>query len=130
MALNSSIGSQGSKQAAVSHGLAVNGKVIAVDSEGYLLDSADWEPAVAEVMAREDGLTLGEAHWEVIRFLHQFYERYEVAPELSVLTRTLCREKNDCKWNRRFLTELFPAGAAKMACRYAGLPKPAVGACV
>ncbi|MGD8783742.1 MAG: TusE/DsrC/DsvC family sulfur relay protein, partial [Thioalkalispiraceae bacterium] len=44
----------------------VNGKQLEVDEEGYLANLNDWEPAVAEVMAKEDDCELTENHWEVI----------------------------------------------------------------
>ncbi len=34
--------------------IEVNGKMLEVDEEGYLLNFDEWEPAVAEVMAKQD----------------------------------------------------------------------------
>ena len=49
--------------------IEVNGKSLEVDEEGYLSNLNDWEKDVAEIMAKEDGIDLGEDHWEIINFL-------------------------------------------------------------
>jgi TusE/DsrC/DsvC family sulfur relay protein len=94
------------------------------DSEGYLVDSQSWRPELAEEMASGDGIALTEDHWTVIHFLRRFYEQYTIAPGLSLLRRSLCKEFNDCKWDRKYLHRLFQFDGHCYACRYAGLPKP------
>jgi len=108
--------------------LEVEGRSIAVDWEGYLLDPADWTSAVTEHMAQIDGLELGDDHWILIDFLNRFYAEFQVAPELPVLARNLCKDQNDCRWKRSYIKKLFPNGA-KTACRYAGLPAPVGRSC-
>lgn len=108
--------------------LEVDGRFVRMDLEGYLVDPADWSKAVAERMAEVDGLELVDDHWLLIDFLNRFYAEYQIAPELPVLARNLCKDQNDCRWTRRFIKELFPGGA-KTACRYAGLPAPVGRSC-
>ena len=108
--------------------LEVEGRFIEVDHEGYLVNPADWEAAVAVYMAELDGLVLGDDHWLLIDFLNRFYAEYQIAPEMPVLARNLCKDQHDCRWTRRYIKSLFPGGA-KSACRYAGLPAPAGRSC-
>ncbi|HPQ26244.1 MAG: TusE/DsrC/DsvC family sulfur relay protein [Gammaproteobacteria bacterium] len=108
--------------------LEVDGRFVRMDLEGYLVDPADWSKAVAERMAEVDGLELVDDHWLLIDFLNRFYAEYQIAPELPVLARNLCKDQNDCRWTRRYIKELFPGGA-KTACRYAGLPAPVGRSC-
>lgn len=108
--------------------LEVDGRCVRIDLEGYLVDPADWTKAVAERMAEVDGLELVDDHWLLIGFLNRFYAEYQIAPELPVLARNLCKDQNDCRWTRRYIKELFPGGA-KTACRYAGLPAPVGRSC-
>ena len=108
--------------------LEVDGRFVRIDLEGYLVDPADWSKAVAERMAEVDGLELVDDHWLLIDFLNRFYAEYQIAPELPVLARNLCKDQNDCRWTRRYIKELFPGGA-KTACRYAGLPAPVGRSC-
>ena len=95
-----------------------------IDEEGFLQHISDWSRAVAEGMARKDGVDLEKAHWEVIRFLRDYYLEYQIAPAIRVLTRALGKRLGPDKGNSRHLNQLFPFGPAKQACRYAGLPKP------
>lgn len=104
--------------------LEVDGRVLDTDPEGYLRDLADWNEAVAVAMARADGIELDDNHWEVIRFLRQYYDEYAIAPAIRILTRAMAKQMGREKGNTRYLYRLFPDGPAKQACRYAGLPKP------
>ena len=104
--------------------IEVNGTVLETDENGYLEDYQAWEPAVAEQMAEADELELTEAHWEVINFLREYYEEYEVAPAIRILVKAIGRKMGKDKGNTRYLYQLFPFGPAKQACRYAGLPRP------
>jgi len=104
--------------------LEVDGRVLETDPEGYLRDISEWDASVAERMARADGIDLTESHWEVIRFLREYYDEYGVAPAIRILTKAMARQMGREKGNTRYLYRLFPDGPAKQACRYAGLPKP------
>jgi len=102
----------------------VNGKSLETDEEGYLANINEWEPGVAEVMAQQDDLTLTEEHWQIIRFLREYYEEYQIAPAVRVLTKAVAKKLGADKGNSKYLYALFPYGPGKQACRYAGLPKP------
>ena len=104
--------------------LDVEGKSYEVDEEGYLIDWSVWNEAIAAVMAKEDGLDLGEEHWDVIRFLREYFEKYQIAPMIKILTKELKKKYGKEMGSTKYLYELYPAGPAKQACRYAGLPKP------
>ena len=104
--------------------LDVEGKSYEVDEEGYLADWQEWTDAIAGVMAKEDGLELTEEHWNVINFLRSYFEKYQIAPMIKILTKELAKTYGKERGNTKYLYELYPAGPAKQACRYAGLPKP------
>lgn len=94
------------------------------DREGYLRRRADWSAEWAEVRAADDGCTLTDAHWEVLHFLQEYYQLYEIAPAIRILTKQMGKRFGKEKGNSKYLYELFPKGPAKQACLYAGLPKP------
>ena len=104
--------------------LEVNGKQIEVDEEGYLSNLNDWEKDIAEVMAKEDNIELSDDHWEIINFLREYYEEYQIAPAVRVLTKAVGKKLGKDKGNSKYLYELFPYGPGKQACKFAGLPKP------
>lgn len=39
---------------------------VPIDDEGYLIDPADWSEPVAEVLARSEGLVLGDERWWIV----------------------------------------------------------------
>tara|TARA_B100000965_G_scaffold348899_1_gene321781 strand:- start:1541 stop:1873 length:333 start_codon:yes stop_codon:yes gene_type:complete len=104
--------------------IEVNGKSIEVDEEGYLSNLNDWDKDIAEVMAKEDNIDLGTDHWEIINFLREYYEEYQIAPAVRVLTKAVGKKLGKDKGNSKYLYELFPYGPGKQACKFAGLPKP------
>ena len=109
--------------------LEVEGRAISTDDEGYLVCFEDWTRAVAEELAARDGISLTDEHWILIDFLHRFYNEMQIAPEMPILSRQLCKDQSDCRWTRGYIKTLFPDGA-KMACRYAGLPGPVGRSCL
>lgn len=104
--------------------IEVGGKTVEVDEEGYLVNLGEWNEAIANALSAQDNLPLSESHWEVINFLREYYEEYQIAPAVRVLTKAIGKKLGKEKGNSKYLYELFPYGPAKQACRYAGLPKP------
>lgn len=104
--------------------LVVNGQTIETDEEGYLTDRNNWNEEIAAEMAKLDNAALEQSHWEVINFLREYYEEYQIAPAVRVLTKAIGKKLGADKGNSKYLYELFPYGPAKQACKYAGLPKP------
>lgn len=104
--------------------IEVNGKSYATDEEGYLEDISQWEPELGTAMAAADDCELTDNHWEVINFLREYYEEYQIAPAVRILTKAIGKKLGKEKGNSKYLYELYPYGPAKQACKYAGLPKP------
>ncbi|MCX8004821.1 MAG: TusE/DsrC/DsvC family sulfur relay protein [Burkholderiaceae bacterium] len=104
--------------------LEVGGKSIEVDEEGYLVNLSDWSEEVANFIAKQEGIDMTENHWEVVNFLRKYYEEYQIAPAVRVLTKAIGKTLGPDKGNSQYLYELFPYGPAKQACKIAGLPKP------
>lgn len=110
--------------------IEINEKAIEIDKNGFLNDPGQWEPTVAKVMADIDGVELTESHWEVIKFLRDYYEESQIAPDLRTLSKALERALGADKGSKEWLTTLFSESPAKTACRYAGLPQPIRDTCV
>ena len=104
--------------------IEVNGKTLETDEEGYLENRDEWVPECAGIMAKIDDCELSDSHWEVINFLREYYEEYQIAPAVRVLTKAIGKKLGKDKGNSKYLYELFPYGPGKQACKYAGLPKP------
>lgn len=104
--------------------LEVNGKTYETDEEGYLINLGDWDEDIAKVLAVEEKVDMTENHWEVINFLREYYNDFQIAPAVRVLTKAIGKKLGPEKGSSKYLYELFPYGPAKQACKIAGLPKP------
>jgi TusE/DsrC/DsvC family sulfur relay protein len=104
--------------------IEVNGKSYEVDEEGYLVNLNDWNEEVAVYLAQTENVTLTDQHWEVLNFLRDYYNEFQIAPAVRVLTKAIGKKLGAEKGNSQYLYELFPYGPAKQACKIAGLAKP------
>lgn len=100
------------------------GNEIETDSEGYLKDTTQWSEAMAEVIAAQEGITLAVEHWEVVRFVREFYLEFNTSPAIRMLVKAMANKFGEEKGNSRYLYRLFPKGPAKQATKIAGLTKP------
>ena len=93
------------------------GTQVEVNDEGFLVDKAQWTPAIAEEIARESGISLSERHWQVVTFCREDDAREGQAPGLRRVSKLSGVETRE-------LYKLFPRGPGKLAAKIAGLPKP------
>ncbi|VUS64408.1 Sulfurtransferase TusE [Klebsiella pasteurii] len=101
-----------------------DGNEIETDSEGYLKDKTQWNEAMAAVIAEQEGISLSVEHWEVVRFVRDFYLEFNTSPAIRMLVKAMANKFGEEKGNSRYLYRLFPKGPAKQATKIAGLPKP------
>ena len=101
-----------------------DGNEIETDSEGYLKDTTQWNEAMAAVIAEQEGISLSVEHWEVVRFVRDFYLEFNTSPAIRMLVKAMANTFGEEKGNSRYLYRLFPKGPAKQATKIAGLPKP------
>jgi len=104
--------------------ISVGDKSFETDEEGYLVNLSDWNEEIGKEIAKTESVDMSESHWEVVNFLRKYYEEYQVAPAVRVLTKAIGKALGPDKGNSQYLYELFPYGPAKQACKIAGLPKP------
>lgn len=102
----------------------VNGKTFESDEEGYLIDIAAWNEELADLIAKDEEINMTDEHWEVVNFLREYYNEYQIAPAVRVLVKAVKKKFGADKGSNKYLYELFPYGPAKQACKIAGLPKP------
>jgi len=102
----------------------LNGVSYEADEEGYLVDLSAWNKDLAGLIAQDENIEMNDDAWEVVNFLRNYYEEYQIAPAVRVLTKAVKKSLGPEKGNSKYLYELFPYGPAKQACKIAGLPKP------
>jgi len=95
------------------------------DSEGYLLQTEDWDENLALEIAREEGIELNDRYWPVLEFMREYLREHDIAPDVRHVISHLATSK-DCskKEAKQLVFELFPYGYVKQACKIAGMKKP------
>ena len=89
-----------------------------VDAEGFLTSPEQWNEAIAEAIARENGVPeLTDRHWLVVRFMRERYLATGEAPSIRALGKESGVPVKE-------LYALFPKGPAKLAAKIGGIPKP------
>ena len=104
--------------------LELNGIEVAINEQGFLLDMHDWNEQLAVHLADIEGISLTEAHWEILHFIREFYLAYKYLPNARVFSKAIKNQLGAEKANSRYLLKLFPQGPLKYSCKIAGLPKP------
>lgn len=96
-----------------------------LDKDGFLEDLSSWNESVAEKVARSENVALTDSHWEVIYLVRKFYQQYQHSPEMRPLVSYARETLGAHKGSSIYLLSLFPDSPAKLACKIAGLPRPA-----
>jgi tRNA 2-thiouridine synthesizing protein E len=102
----------------------LEGTEIELDDEGYLLNTDDWSPQVAELLAREMDIELTDERLEIIHFVREQFEERECIPEMRTLLKTLRERHGKEAATRKYVYKLFPYGYGQQACKIAGMRKP------
>jgi tRNA 2-thiouridine synthesizing protein E len=87
----------------------------------------DWNPAAAQRVAAQEGLTLEQAQWDLVRALQEFYARNRSAEMRLRDLQAALEEKFHHKGGLKYLYTVCPGGPVAQGCRLAGLHAP-VGA--
>jgi len=104
--------------------LVVNGNNIDLTASGRLANLADWTPELAEAIAASEGLTLSDAHWDIINLMRDYYATYNIPPILKLLKREAARKLGPERATDEALNALFPGGVTYQGSKIAGLPVP------
>jgi TusE/DsrC/DsvC family sulfur relay protein len=95
----------------------IAGAEVQVDGEGFMTEYDEWTEDIAEALATNIGIELGESHWQVIKFLREDYKEQGETPMLR-------RVSNVGDVSTKELFQLFPKKPAKKMSYIAGVPKP------
>ncbi len=103
--------------------LVVNGQNFSLTDSGDLQNIADWKVDVAKALAAEDGLTLRDAHFEILHIMRDYYDQFNISPIRKLLKKDIAEMLSDLKANDDYLISLFPGGVMHQGLHIAGLPK-------
>ena len=102
--------------------VTVGGRQILLDSEGYLCRLDDWSEEFAVALAKDEGLVLTDEHWQVIRYLRDYFRDHAVQAQVRAMIRHFTQVWGPERGNNHYLHEIFPRGGPqKQGNRLAGL---------
>ena len=104
--------------------LSIDGLKLQTTDDGFLRDAEQWNRRIAEELARTESIELEDAHWEILLFIRNYYQKFKHLPNARMFVTAVRKEFGETKGNSRYLHRLFPQGPLKFACKIAGLPKP------
>jgi len=102
--------------------IEVNGKTIATDANGNLVNYQDWNRDVALALAAKEDIELTQQHWDVLEYLREeFINNNNNQPMERQINKDMGK-----RWGRTLsskdLYKLFPLAPSKQGNRIAGLP--------
>ena len=77
----------------------LNGKTYETDGEGYLVQPRRVEAGSRRYMAKGEKVEMTPSHWEVVNFLRDYYNEYQIAPAVRVLTKAIGKKLGPEKGN-------------------------------
>ncbi len=99
----------------------INGVEHEADDQGYLLEPVFDDEAV-HVIAAAEGITLTDAHWEVVNYLREQYREEGATPNFRHMLKGMAEIRPEA--DSKYLYDLFPIGPAKQGPKVAGLRQP------
>lgn len=102
--------------------LQVGGRIVLTDGEGYIVNLDEWSEDFARAQAAAEDLELTDEHWQVIRFLRDFYQKHGVQAQVRFMIQHFSKVWGPERGNNRYLHDIFPRGGPqKQGNRIAGL---------
>ncbi len=104
--------------------LLVDGREVLTDPEGYILNMDEWSEDYAKALAVQEKLVLTDEHWDVIRFIREYYEEHRVQAPVRDMVKHFREAWGPERGNSRHLHDIFPMGGPqKQGNRLAGIRK-------
>lgn len=103
--------------------IIVNERNIELLDDGYMKNREEWNEEIAKILAEKEGIQLDNLHWDLIQFLREYYQQFQISPNIKILIKHLSEIRGESV-DTHLLYQLFPKGPAFQGCKIAGLPKP------
>lgn len=100
----------------------VGNQVVMTDQEGYIQDMGAWSEDFALALAAHDGLELTDEHWQVIRYIRDYYTEHQVQAQVRDIIKHFRHAWGPERGNNHYLHDIFPMGGPqKQGNRLAGI---------
>ena len=97
-----------------------------LDEEGFLVDPQRWNPKIAKLIARSEGIVMEDLEWGVIHSLRNFYAKTDIVPPSRAFVKLVREDVDSSIGNSLDLMKIFGQSPAKTAAKIAGLPKSSI----
>jgi tRNA 2-thiouridine synthesizing protein E len=105
-------------------GFIIDGIEIATTDSGFLENIEDWSSELGSLIADDEGLELGDRHWDLLHYLRDEYVNNGAnQPNTRTLVKAMSRKWDDKSVTAKTLYDLFPGDPSKQGGRIAGLPE-------
>ena len=94
------------------------------DSDGFLLNPSDWSVDIANDYSKEFDTILEDEHWNVIKYIRNYFEQHQKVPELRELLKEFKLQYGSNMSTRKYIYKLFPYGYGQQACKISGMRQP------
>jgi len=84
---------------------------------------SQWSESKAQQLAAQAGIQLSESHWEVIRYVRDYYLEHGFVRRSRELSSALNARFHE-QGGKKYLYRLFHRGPVLEACRLGGVPLP------
>ena len=102
--------------------IIVNGNEVLTDGEGYMVNPSEWSEEFVRQLAEQEGLHLNSEHWEVIRFLRDWYADHGHQASVRDMIKHFRKLWGCDRGCNHYMHKLFPKGGPqKQGNRLAGL---------
>lgn len=88
--------------------------------DGYMTDPSQWSDSYAAWRMQEMGISANETHWNIIRWMREYMDKYSITPDQRTMLRKAGKELG---YTSKEFYILFPNGP-KQAAMIAGGTKP------
>jgi len=102
--------------------IMVGSTPVLTDSEGYIQDLDKWSEGFVYALANEEGLALTDEHWQVIRFIRDYFHEHGVQAQVRHMIKHFADVWGTERGNNHYLHAIFPKGGPqKQGNRLAGI---------
>ena len=95
---------------------------VMTDQEGYIQDMDQWSADYALALAKVEGLTLNDDHWQIIHYIRDYFVENQVQATVRHMIKHFREVWGPERGNNHYLHDLFPKGGPqKQGNRLAGI---------
>lgn len=97
--------------------------VLGIHDDEAIANFKNWDRQSAEALAKDYGLVLTKAHWQVIDFMRTYFANAGELRHARELSEVL-NERFADEGGAKYLYQLFPGGPVSQGCELAGIAVP------